>query len=236
MNHEISILIPVYNDWIYLEEILLPSLKYEKKIDIELIIVDDGSDPKYEDIKNRIFQSKDFSIKHLELKKNSGANVARNLAFNLSSGKYVMFSDADIRFFPETFKKMKEVLDRKDDISFVYSNFFWKSEVDGRLVPMKAMEWDPRQLCIRNYVSFCSLIRKEDAKEVMPLDTGIERLQDWDFWLSMMEKNFIGKYINEFLFIAMLKERGISNQSPENYVKWHNIVLQKHMSKKGVGK
>lgn len=83
---------PVYNVEKYLEQ-SLSSILSQSYSDIELIIINDGSD----DTSDRIIQSyikKDRRIKYL-YKKNEGVSSARNLALNLASGQYVFFMDAD---------------------------------------------------------------------------------------------------------------------------------------------
>jgi len=234
MSYDISLIVPIYNDWINFNEMLLPSLLNQKDVNFELVVIDDGSDSKYNSLKREMWSYgviDPSNVKYLELKKNAGANVARNLAFDMAEGKYIMFSDADVYFFPNIFKKMKSALDKNKKISFIYSDFFWKREDNGLLFPMKAKKWDTEELCKENYISFCSLVRKKDAEKAMPLDTNVGRLQDWDFWLTMMEKGFIGKYIEEFLFIALLKGKGLSAQSASNYMKWYDVILKKHSLK-----
>lgn len=234
MKYDVSLIIPIYNDWINFNEMLLPSLLNQKDVNFELVVVDDGSDYKYNSLKREMWSYgviDPSNVKYLELKKNAGANVARNLAFDMAEGENIMFSDADVYFFPNTFKKMKSALDKDKKVSFIYSDFFWKKEDSGLLSPMKAEKWDAEELCKRNYISFCSLVRKKDAEKGMPLDINIGRLQDWDFWLTMMEKGYIGKYIEEFLFIALLKEKGLSGQPYSDYKKWNDVIRKKHSLK-----
>ena len=229
MKNEISILVPVYNDWEYLREMLIPSFLVQDMERVEIIIVDDGSDDKHDILKEEVLRLlNDYNFIYEEFDSNKGANVARSKAFDLCSGEYVIFSDADVSFLPGALKKMKRKLDADPKISFVYSNFFWKNEKDNKLMLMVSGEWDLKKLYENNYVSFVSMIRKKDMEKIMPLDKDIKRLQDWDFWLSMGEKGYVGKYIKEFLFVALLKEGGISSRGPDDYVYWKKRVLEKH--------
>lgn len=86
----ISILIPCYNSEALVAETLECCLKqtYEN---IEVILVDDGSkDKSYEVAKQ--YESEQIKVYQ---QPNSGACVARNLAFKKSSGDYIMYLDAD---------------------------------------------------------------------------------------------------------------------------------------------
>lgn len=87
---KVSILIPCYNSEAFVAETLECCLKqtYEN---IEVILVDDGSkDKSYEVAKQ--YESEQIKVYQ---QPNSGACVARNLAFEKSSGDYIMYLDAD---------------------------------------------------------------------------------------------------------------------------------------------
>ena len=90
MNKLVSILIPCYNS----ERFILDSINSFLKQDyenIEIIIVDDGST----DDSLRIVESiKDVRV-HVYSQSNSGACVARNIAFEKCHGDYIMYFDAD---------------------------------------------------------------------------------------------------------------------------------------------
>lgn len=92
MEDLISVIIPVYNTGKLLltcvESILQSTYK-----NIELIIVDDGSDFETAELCDNI-QKMDYRI-HLFHIKNKGVSYARNFGIEKSIGKYIVFVDAD---------------------------------------------------------------------------------------------------------------------------------------------
>lgn len=87
---KVSILIPCYNSEAFVAETLECCLKQTRQ-NIEVILVDDGSkDKSYEVAKQ--YESEKIKVYQ---QPNSGACVARNLAFEKSSGDYIMYLDAD---------------------------------------------------------------------------------------------------------------------------------------------
>lgn len=90
----LSIIIPSYNtSKIYFKK-CLTSLLCEEQKEIEVIVVDDGSQEQYSgEIKNQIEQSL-LDIKYYK-KKNGGQNSAREYGLAYATGKYVLFIDAD---------------------------------------------------------------------------------------------------------------------------------------------
>lgn len=92
MKPKISVIIPVYNTAPYLIK-CLDSVVNQTLKEIEIIIVDDGSDDgseticdKYAISDNRVF------VLHSE---HRGVSHARNIGLSHSNGKYIMFVDSD---------------------------------------------------------------------------------------------------------------------------------------------
>lgn len=89
---KISIIVPVYNAEMFLEE-SLKSLVSQTEKEIEIICVNDGSTDKSEQIlKNYQDNNKRIRIINQE---NKGVSQARNTGIENATGNYVMFVDAD---------------------------------------------------------------------------------------------------------------------------------------------
>ena len=103
---KVSVIVPVYNSEAFIrqtaEYILGQSLK-----DIEIIFVDDGSTDKTREILEEISKTDD-RVKVLH-QQNSFAGAARNYGFRESSGKYLVFWDADDIFAPILFYVLYQV-------------------------------------------------------------------------------------------------------------------------------
>lgn len=93
-NVKISIIMPVYNHGIYLEESIGSILKQTFQ-EFELICVDDASN---DGLTKEILDKQngiDDRIRIISLEKNVGAGEARNIGFRHAAGEYVIFLDAD---------------------------------------------------------------------------------------------------------------------------------------------
>lgn len=88
----ISVIVPVYNVENYIDE-CVNSLINQTYVDIEIILVDDGSTDNSGILCDN-FAKIDSRIKSLH-KSNGGLSDARNYGINHSSGKYIMFVDSD---------------------------------------------------------------------------------------------------------------------------------------------
>lgn len=106
-NIKVSVLIPCYNSANYISETLQSCLSQDYQ-NIEIIVVDDGStDNSVEVIREWV--SKYDNI-HLYLQKNSGVCRARNLAFEKSTGDYILYLDADDLISHDTVVNQVELL------------------------------------------------------------------------------------------------------------------------------
>lgn len=91
-NIKVSVIIPVYNTAIYLEQCLDSIIKQTLK-EIEIICINDGSTDSSAEILDK-YSAKDSRIKTIN-QKNAGQSAARNAGINLAKGEYIGFLDSD---------------------------------------------------------------------------------------------------------------------------------------------
>lgn len=92
MNPSISVIIPIFNKELYIEE-LVSSIHKQTFTDFECIIVDDGSTDNSSYICEKASQ-RDKRIQVIKTE-NFGVSHARNIGLNASTGDYVTFMDSD---------------------------------------------------------------------------------------------------------------------------------------------
>lgn len=88
----ISIIVPVYNAEAYIEN-CIKSILRQTFDDIEIILINDGSEDNSVEIIDTLCQ-KDDRIKVFH-KQNGGVSSARNLGLDKACGEYIMFVDSD---------------------------------------------------------------------------------------------------------------------------------------------
>lgn len=97
---QISIVIPIYNVELYLQE-CLDSICKQSFRDIEIILVDDGSIDGSVEI-SKLYAEKDSRIQVI-CQQNAGPSAARNKGIRKASGEWVVFVDSDDFFCEKTF-------------------------------------------------------------------------------------------------------------------------------------
>jgi glycosyltransferase involved in cell wall biosynthesis len=116
LNKKVSILIPLYNSEVWITE-TIKSVLNQSYSNIELIIIDDGSTDKSYNIAHSF--SSDKVIVKQQLK--GGACAARNKAFEISTGDYIVFFDADDLMSIDKIKNQVEQVNLFGD-EFIYSS------------------------------------------------------------------------------------------------------------------
>ena len=128
---KVSIIVPVYNVEIYLEN-CINSLIRQSYENIEIILINDGSTDKSLDICNS-YKSKDNRIFVLS-QPNSGVSYARNLGLKSATGEYILFVDSD-DFVNENFvQKMVESMENVDMTICAYLENYKNDNIEHRII------------------------------------------------------------------------------------------------------
>lgn len=110
---------PVYNSSQYLA-MALKSVLEQSYTDFELLLINDGSKDKSKEICLE-FAKNDKRIIFID-KENEGVSISRNRCLEVAKGEYVLFVDSDDVIYPDSLKKIHDVLCRyePDFLRFEY--------------------------------------------------------------------------------------------------------------------
>lgn len=135
MGKKVSVIVPIYNVEKYLRQ-CLESLKNQTYLNLEIIMVDDGSTDSSGTICDE-FAEKDkrFIVLH---KNNGGLSTAREEGMKNVSGDYVMFVDGDDWLELDAVKKSVSAIEQDDRIGCVL--FSYAKEIEGTSVPMHILD------------------------------------------------------------------------------------------------
>lgn len=186
----VSIIVPIYNTQFYLYK-CLESIRTQTYLDIEVIMIDDGSTDDSKDLANS-FVKRDNRFR-LVSQENSGVSAARNHGLNLSKGDYIMFVDSDDWLEPHMIETLvNNIVVNNADISCCQydSNRCFKGDV--------AEIWD-KDTAIQNFLIHKqingSLVNKLFKKELIGrnrLDESIKYGEDALFlWENLLKIVFM---------------------------------------------
>ena len=119
----LSIVIPIYNEEKYLNNLFLDLKKYFNQEEIEVIVVNDGSDDDsikiLEKLKNNSYK---FQYKLINLSKNFGKGYAVKQGAKVSSGKYILLQDADLELDLKDSKEIYEIISNDESIDCIFGS------------------------------------------------------------------------------------------------------------------
>ena len=220
---KVAVIIPFFNDGNFIEECIDSVINQSRPVD-EIIIIDDASTAR-KSIEKLARISENPRIKVITNDKNSGPSFARNKGINFTNSEYILPLDADDWIDPTFVEKAVEIISENPKIGVVYSQveFFGKVNVKAGTKKFKVDE-----MLIDNQVVNCGLFRKKTWKSVGGYNNSlIDALEDWDFWLSIIESGLEFYQIQEHLFHYRIKEKsrnfGISEAKDINIRK--KIIL-----------
>lgn len=236
----VSIVIPSWNHGLELVE-CLTNLEKQTFRDFEVIVVDDAST---DDTQERLMSvHPTYPFRAIRLERNSGAPVARNRGAMEAKGTHLLFLDADVVLRSDALEIMLRTLN-DSHVDFVYSafRFGWKM--------FKGYPFDVERLRYMPYIHTSALMRRE----VFPgFDETLKKFQDWDLWLTVVERGGKGVWIPDVLFTVKARKEGMSHWLPSliyalpwswigwmprelrKYREWERIVKEKHgIAGKGV--
>ncbi len=147
MNARASVIIPVYNGEKYIRSAIRSALKQSYK-DIEIIVVDDASTDRTPEIVLEEFGS--LVIYHRN-EVNRERSFSRNKGFDISSGKYIFFLDADDEWEDDYIKESIDVLERYD-VAYSFPRTF--IDHTGRII-RRSKKTLPKDL---GELIFCGLV------------------------------------------------------------------------------
>lgn len=167
----ISIIIPIYNTEVYLNECINSVLNQSYK-EYELILIDDGSSDKSIEICNEYVKRNPNKIKFFH-QENKGVTAARRLGVYYAKGDYICFVDSDDRISYNALEILMNFVN--DDVDIVISNTNFDEIITGS-------DYVNRLLCGKMPVALWGKLFKKTLlmnSGALDLDRHINVGEDW---------------------------------------------------------
>jgi len=215
---KISIITPLCNSEKYIAK-TIESVLNQNYDNWEMIIVDDFSTDCSTNIVKK-YSNNDPRIKLIKLQNNSGAAVARNIAIENSSGKYIAFLDSDDVWLPQKLEKQINFM-QKNNYLFTFSYY---GKIDEDDTSLNKIIKAPDVLNYKKLLTDCkigcltAIYDSENLGKIyMPL---IRKRQDYGLWLKILKKGIKAYCYPELLAYHRIRTNSISSNKL-NLVKYN---------------
>jgi glycosyltransferase involved in cell wall biosynthesis len=204
---KISIVVPVYNAYNFIEESLL-SIIDQDYLNKELIVIDGGSSDGSLDIINKY--KDDINIIVSETDK--GLSHAVNKGLMAATGEYVCWLNADDYFKGAALSNVANYLAEHRNVDLLYGNAD-QVDVDGKLLSSHgAIPFDMDKLLHNRCYIPCqaTFFRRSALAYIGLFDSSLQWNMDWDMWKRFAVAGYKLSFLNKNIAAWRIHDTSIS--------------------------
>lgn len=200
-NGKVSVIVPCYKQAEYLPE-TLDSVLAQTYLNWECLIVNDGSPDNTDEIAER-YLARDGRFKYIK-QQNKGLSSARNTGIENSCGEYCLPLDADDLIAPLYLEKAVEAFIKNENTKLVYC----KADRFGLInEPWVLGDYSYDRLMWDNCIFCTAMFKRDDFLKTGGYNINMTHgLEDWDFYLSLLNKDDVVCCLNDVLFHYRIKK------------------------------
>jgi hypothetical protein len=222
---QLAIVIPCFDHGEFLLE-AIASVERAVPVQYELVVVNDGSRDRQTLEVLRHLRRAGYRVVDQD---NRGVAEARNRGIREAGCSVFLPLDADNRLRPGFVEAALDVLARDRAVMAVYGD---RRECGLRSGRVQVGVPDLDRLLCGNYIDACAVIRVEAWRACGGYDTNmpVQGSEDWDLWLSMLERAFTLHRLDMEAFDYRVRPDSMVSQSadPEVQAAIERYVLAKH--------
>ena len=226
-NPRVGVIVPCYNLGRYINE-AVDSVLAQTLQDFEIIVVNDGSTDEYT---NALLANYKKDKTRVFTTENRGVCGARNLGIAHASAPYILCLDADDILEPTCLEKTLAVLQKRSDIGIAG---FWYTAFGGEEWEYKPDSCTLMDILVENRICVSAMFPKRAWEEVGGYDerlTGVHSgMEDWDFWIGVLKREYKAHIIKEFLLRYRVRDDSASVRSkvPKTRYAIMELIIEKH--------
>ena len=231
MALDISVVVPLYNEWESLPELAqwIDSVCKSEGLSYEIIMVDDGSDDGSWQVVEQLKAQYGDKIKAIHFMRNYGKSAALYCGFEAAEGEVVFTMDADLQDSPDEIPAMRKmILEQGYDLVSGWKRK--RYDPIGKRLPSKFFNWTARTVSGIKLNDFnCGLkcYRKSVIKS-------IEVYGEMHRYIPILAKNAGFKRIGEKEVHHQARKYGVSKFGMERMVKGYlDLISVTFMSRFG---
>lgn len=219
----VSVVVTCYNLGQYLHE-TLSSVCNQTLQEVETVIIDDGSTDPYTIARLDALAEDGWRVVRTE---NRGLPAARNLGIRATRAPFVCCLDADDRLRPEYLQKAASALEANSRAGFVTCFYELFDEGQGCCrYPRPRLP----QMLARNEAVVSSVFRRDAWTAAGGYCEELPAMQDWDFWITLLEQGWEGELLPEVLFDYRIRSGSmyLETRKPARYAKISSLIAARH--------
>ena len=216
---KVSIIIPCFNSGKTISK-AVNSAKNQTWNNIEIIIVNDGSDDEY-----TLKKLSELDGIKLINKRNGGLSSARNYGIKKSLGKYILCLDADDWINKKTVETMIDKI-KNTNSPYIFCDVVLEGDKKG----YRSKSYNFFEQLFVNHLPYFILTKRSLYYKVGYYDENMKLgYEDWEFNLRLAKKGYFPKIVKKGLFHYNVSTTGMLNSlSKKNHSIIFSYIQKKH--------
>lgn len=219
----VAVVVTCFNLGEYIGE-ALSSIREQTLSEVETVIVDDGSTEPYTVARLDALAREGWRLIRTA---NQGLPAARNTGIRATRAPYVCCLDADDRLRRDYLERAAALLDQKPEAGFVSCFYALFDEGQGTVRYTR-----PRlpEMLARNEAPVSGVFRRQAWLDAGAYCEMLPAMQDWDLWISILEKGWQGALLPEVLFDYRIRAGSMlsDTKKPFNYSRISAMIAARH--------
>lgn len=214
-NNKISVIIPVFNGEKYIEEAIQSVINQTYK-PFEIIVIDDGSTDKTEEI------VKQFPGIRYFYQENSGTAISLNTGLSKVEGDFIAFLDSDDYWSKDKLENQVAYLDAHPETQIVFGHhrrFYTKANAD-----LTSLEFEDTQRILPGYFKQALLAKSEVFNKVGLFDESIKMGDFLDWYRRASDLNVKMHHMDEVVFYRRIHGENSSLRNKEHITDYLRIM------------
>lgn len=181
----VSVIMPTYNRSPTLPR-ALRSLCGQSYKNLELLLVDDGSEDNTEQVASSFIEIASFKVNYIKIYKNSGVSVARNTGLKEARGEIIAYLDSDNAWHHRFLEIMVNLFSLSGKSTGYCGLNLWRDSYARCSVRSEAFNFE--RLCARNFIDLNVFVHYSRCLNSAGLfNENLTRLVDWDFIMRLTQ-------------------------------------------------
>lgn len=222
---KVTIVLPTYNGSQYLRASIESVINQTYK-DLELVIVDDCSTDETLKMADD-YSERDGRIVVIHNRINKKLPASLNIGFEKARGEYFSWTSDDNIYEKNAIEKMVRYLDTHKNIPMVRADMLLIDE--NSEVICESEQFDCHKMLTKNCVGACFMYRKSVAQSVGQYDETLFCVEDYDYWIRIMEQYGTIGNIKEFLYQYRWHHESLSSTKRDYVQSQLNEMRKKHL-------
>lgn len=219
----VSVIMPTYNRGDVIGR-AVKSVLGQSYTNIELIIIDDGSEDNTKDVINGFHAP---GIEYIRLNHNGGACHARNVGISHAKGEYIAFLDSDNAWNKDYINsRIERIEEGEEGVGGYFGGFVLVRDQNTKYMPNLAArkrmieytsnEQFVTEMLYSNVIDTNTIVLKKEAIEGLNgFNESLKRLQDWEFFFRvLLYSRYQIRFADDRLVTNYVQRDSISKDNP----------------------